>query len=99
MDSDIRTRIAVIGGGIAGLGLALGLKRKGINCDVYEAVPEVRELGVGITLLPHAMRELAALGLQGKLEAVAIENLESVFFNRYGQFIYIIQSGFNIYTA
>lgn len=88
MDSDIRTRIAVIGGGIAGLGLALGLKRKGIDCDVYEAVSEVRELGVGITLLPHAMRELAALGLQERLEAVAIENLESVFFNRYGQFIY-----------
>ena len=34
------------------------------------------------------MRELAALGVQDKLEAVAIENLESVFFNRYGQFIF-----------
>jgi hypothetical protein len=42
----------------------------------------------GITLLPHAMRELAALGLQPALEAAGIENLESVFFNRYGQFIY-----------
>jgi 5-methylphenazine-1-carboxylate 1-monooxygenase len=43
---------------------------------------------VGITLLPHAMRELAALGLQAELEAAGIENLESVFFNRYGQYIY-----------
>jgi 2-polyprenyl-6-methoxyphenol hydroxylase-like FAD-dependent oxidoreductase len=51
-------------------------------------VPEVREIGVGITLLPHAMRELAALGLQPALEAAGIENLESVFFNRWGQFIY-----------
>ncbi len=82
------TRIAVIGGGIAGLGLALGLHQRGMACDVYEAVPEVRELGVGITLLPHAMRELAALGLQAELEAVGIENLESVFFNRFGQYIY-----------
>ena len=81
-------RIAVIGGGIAGLGFALGLHQRGIACDVYEAVPEVRELGVGITLLPHAMRELAALGLQPELEAVGIENLESVFFNRFGQYIY-----------
>ncbi len=81
-------RIAVVGGGIAGLGFALSLKQKGISCDVYESVAQVRELGVGITLLPHAMRELSALGLQSQLEAVAIENLESVFFNRYGQFIY-----------
>jgi 2-polyprenyl-6-methoxyphenol hydroxylase-like FAD-dependent oxidoreductase len=82
------TRIAVVGGGVAGLGLALSLHQRGIACDVYEAVPEVKELGVGITLLPHAMRELAALGVQSKLEAAGIENLESVFFNRYGQYIY-----------
>lgn len=81
-------RIAVVGGGVAGLGLALSLHQRGIACDVYEAVPEVKELGVGITLLPHAMRELAALGLQPQIEAAGIENLESVFFNRYGQFIY-----------
>lgn len=80
--------IAVVGGGIAGLGLALALHQRGLPCEVYEAVPEVRELGVGITLLPHAMRELAALGLQPQLEAAGIENLESVFFNRHGQFIY-----------
>ena len=80
--------IAIIGGGIAGLGLALHLHSRGIACDVYEAVPQVRELGVGITLLPHAMRELAALGLQERIEASGIENLESAFYNRYGQFIY-----------
>ena len=83
-----KCRIAVVGGGIAGLGFALALHQHGLVCDVYESVPEVRELGVGITLLPHAMRELAALGLQAELEAVGIENLESVFFNRFGQFIY-----------
>lgn len=81
-------RVAIVGGGIGGLALALGLQQRGIGCDVFEAVPEVRELGVGITLLPHAMRELAALGLQPELEPLGIENLESVFFNRWGQFIY-----------
>jgi 2-polyprenyl-6-methoxyphenol hydroxylase-like FAD-dependent oxidoreductase len=81
-------RIAVIGGGIGGLALALGLHQRGIACDVYEAAPAVKELGVGITLLPHAVRELAALGVQPQLEALGIENLESVFFNRWGQFIY-----------
>ena len=81
-------KIAVVGGGIAGLGLALSLHQRGIACDVYEAVAEVKELGVGITLLPHAMRELSALGVQDRLEAAGIENLESVFFNRWGQYIY-----------
>jgi len=81
-------RVAIAGGGIGGLALALSLHRHGIACDVYEAVPEVREIGVGITLLPHAMRELAALGVQDRIEPLGIENLESVFFNRWGQFIY-----------
>ena len=81
-------KIAIVGGGIGGLSLALALHRMGLACEVYETVPEVREIGVGITLLPHAMRELAELGLQPQLEAAGIENLESVFFNRFGQFIY-----------
>ena len=81
-------KIAIVGAGIGGLSLALALHRRGLACDLYETVPEVREIGVGITLLPHAMRELAELGLQPQLEAAGIENLESVFFNRFGQFIY-----------
>ena len=86
-------RIAIAGGGIGGLALALSLHRLGVECDVYEATPQIREIGVGITLLPHAMRELALLGLQGELEAVGIENLESVFVNRWGQFIYREERG------
>ncbi|MGV3727648.1 flavin-dependent oxidoreductase [Hydrogenophaga sp.] len=80
--------MAIVGGGIAGLAFALALHQRGIGCDVYEGVADVKELGVGITLLPHGMKELAALGLLPALEAVAIENLESVFFNRHGQFVY-----------
>lgn len=80
--------ISIIGGGIAGLSLALGLHQQGIACEVYESVPEVKEIGVGITLLPHAMKELAALGVQAELEAAGIENLESVFYTRHGQYVY-----------
>jgi 5-methylphenazine-1-carboxylate 1-monooxygenase len=80
--------IAIIGGGIGGLSLALSLHQRGIGCDVFETVPEVREIGVGITLLPHAMRELASLGLQAQVEAAGIENLESIFYNRFGQYVY-----------
>lgn len=82
------SEIIVIGGGIAGLSLALGLHQRGIACRVYESAPAVRALGVGITLLPHAMREFTALGLADALRAAGIENEESVFFNRHGQYIY-----------
>jgi 2-polyprenyl-6-methoxyphenol hydroxylase-like FAD-dependent oxidoreductase len=80
--------IIVVGGGIAGLALALALHARGMPCRVFEGARQVKELGVGITLLPHGMRELSALGLEERLRAVAIENEESVFFNRHGQLIY-----------
>src|SRR5205809_7243527 len=80
--------IAIVGGGICGLTLALNLHARGIACRVYEGAPEVKELGVGITLLPHAMRELSALGLGDELLRAGIENAESCFFNRFGQLIY-----------
>jgi 2-polyprenyl-6-methoxyphenol hydroxylase-like FAD-dependent oxidoreductase len=85
--------IAIVGGGIAGLGLALNLHRRGIAARVYEAAPELKELGVGITLLPHAMRELAALGLDGEISQAAIEMRESCFFNRFGQLLYTEKRG------
>ena len=76
-------KITIVGGGIAGLSFALNLHARGIDCEVYEAVSEVKEIGVGITLLPHATAELNKLGVLGQLEPLGIENLESVFFNRY----------------
>src|SRR5215471_12417554 len=80
--------VAIIGGGIAGLSLALNLHRHGIACRVYERAPEVKELGVGITLLPHAMREFTELGVDKALFDAGIEIHESCFFNRFGQLIY-----------
>jgi len=81
-------KVAIVGGGICGLSLALNLKQRGIEAHVYERAPEVKELGVGITVLPHAMREFSALGIGDKLLAAGIENRESCFFNRFGQLIY-----------
>ena len=81
-------KVAIVGGGICGLALALNLKQRNVDCDVYERVPQVKELGVGITALPHAMREFTALGVGDELLAAGIENRESAFFNRFGQLIY-----------
>lgn len=81
-------RTAIVGGGICGLSLALNLKARGIEARVYERAPQIKELGVGITALPHAMREFTALGIGDELLAAGIENRESCFFNRFGQLIY-----------
>jgi len=79
--------IAIVGGGIGGLTLALSLHQVGISCRVVEAAAELKLLGVGINLLPHAMRELTELGLGAALERVAVATEEVVFCNRFGQFI------------
>src|SRR5215467_4132242 len=80
--------VAIVGGGICGLSLALNLRERGIDCRVYERAPEIKPLGVGITLLPHAMREFTTLGLGDKLLEAGIENRDCRFFNRFGQLIY-----------
>lgn len=80
--------VLIIGGGIGGLSLALSLHQVGIRCRVFEAAPEIHALGVGINLLPHAVRELTELGLQERLAQVAVTTREVVFCNRFGQLIY-----------
>src|SRR6202040_1762653 len=49
---------------------------------------EIKAIGVGINLLPHATKELAALGLEQALARVAIATADATFFNRFGQLIY-----------
>ena len=80
--------VIIIGGGITGLVLALSLKKLGIACRVYEAASEFRKVGVGINLLPHAVRELKELGLLEALSANAVSTREMCFYNRFGQFIH-----------
>jgi 5-methylphenazine-1-carboxylate 1-monooxygenase len=69
--------IAIAGGGIVGLTAALSLHAAGFRPTVYEAVSQPAPLGVGVNLLPHAVRELTELGLLDELLeiGVAIEDL------------------------
>jgi 2-polyprenyl-6-methoxyphenol hydroxylase-like FAD-dependent oxidoreductase len=66
------------------------LHASGLPCRVriYEAVPEIKALGVGINLQSHATRELAVLGLESALRAVSVEPVEQLFFSHHGQFIF-----------
>jgi 2-polyprenyl-6-methoxyphenol hydroxylase-like FAD-dependent oxidoreductase len=80
--------IIIVGAGIGGLTLGLALHKAEIPCRIFESAAEIRAVGVGINLLPHATRELAALGLESNLARVAIATSDATFFNRFGQLIF-----------
>src|SRR4030081_174949 len=75
----------IVGGGIGGLTTALMLRARGIGCELFEQSDAIRELGVGINPLPHAIRELAGLGLLQELDDIAIRTDELYYLNRHGQ--------------
>src|SRR5687767_9088271 len=85
--------VLIVGAGIGGLTLGLMLHRAGIQCRIFEAASELKPVGVGINILPHASRELCGLGLEHALAKVSITTREYAFFNRYGQFIYSEPAG------
>ena len=82
------SQVVVVGAGIGGLAAALSLHEVGVEVDVFEAVGEVRPLGVGINLLPHAVRELDALGLLAELMVTAVAPRQLVYCTRRGQEIW-----------
>ncbi|MFL6574165.1 MAG: flavin-dependent oxidoreductase [Burkholderiales bacterium] len=82
-------KVAIIGGGIGGMTLALALHDAGIDdVAVYESASAVKALGVGINVLPHAVRELTELGLLDDLTAVGIPTAEYVLYSKHGQRIW-----------
>jgi 2-polyprenyl-6-methoxyphenol hydroxylase-like FAD-dependent oxidoreductase len=78
----------IVGAGIGGITAALMLSRRGVDCEVYEQSSEIRELGVGLTLLPHAVKQLAELDLLADLDRVAIRSAHLYFLTRRGQAVW-----------
>ncbi|MET8428742.1 flavin-dependent oxidoreductase [Nocardia sp. NPDC004860] len=83
-------KILIAGGGIGGLALALSLQQRNPHLEVhiFEAAPEFKPLGLGINMLPHAIRVLNGLGLTSALASVAVEAQECAFFTHHGQLIH-----------
>jgi 5-methylphenazine-1-carboxylate 1-monooxygenase len=79
--------VLIVGAGIGGLVTALSLHQHGIDCEVHEQANDVRELGVGVNALPHAVRVLARLGLLDRLDEIAIRTQELLYTTRTGQLI------------
>jgi len=81
--------VLIAGGGIGGITLALTLHQIGVPCVVYEAVPDLQPLGVGINLQPNAVRELYDLGFDDKvLGTIGIQAREWALVGRNGNDIY-----------
>jgi 2-polyprenyl-6-methoxyphenol hydroxylase-like FAD-dependent oxidoreductase len=80
--------VLIIGAGIGGLAAALALERVGIKARIYESVEELRPLGVGINLLPHATKMLGECGLLGALTESAVATSELIYLNKLGQEIW-----------
>ncbi|WP_409179877.1 flavin-dependent oxidoreductase [Amycolatopsis sp. VS8301801F10] len=80
-------KVVIVGAGIGGLTAALRLHREGIECAVYEQSTRIGELGVGINALPHAVKELAELGLLDRLDEIGIRTRELFYTHRLGQVI------------
>lgn len=81
-------KIVIAGAGIGGLTAAMCLHRAGHDVHVFEAVSEMRPLGVGINIQAGAVRILCNLGLEPALAATAIETRELRYANRHGQTIW-----------
>ena len=77
--------VLIAGGGIGGLTLALSLHQIGVPAKVFESVPELRPLGVGINVLPHAVRELIELGLHDRARRVGRAHQELAYFSKHGK--------------
>ena len=77
--------VLIAGGGIGGLTLALSLHQIGIPARIFESVAGLKPPGVGINVLPHAVRELIELGLLDQLEASGVRTRELAYFSKYGK--------------
>lgn len=77
--------IAIAGGGIGGLASALTLHQAGFSPTVYERSDAITELGVGINILPHAISQLADLGLLDALDDIGIRTRELIYKTTTGQ--------------
>ncbi len=79
--------VLIAGAGIGGLALSLALQQRGIDFIAFDAAPELKPLGVGINILPHAAGELAEFGILEAIEAASVKTRELRYVNKFGQHI------------
>lgn len=85
--------IAIIGAGPGGLITALRLHQQGVTAKIYESVPELKPLGVGVDIKVYGVKEIEEVGLLEEFRAMSVDAVDSVFFNHFGQEIYAEKCG------
>ncbi len=80
--------VIIAGAGITGLTLAISCHQAGIPFKIFEQVSEIKPLGVGINVQPHAIRELFEMGLEDELEATGVRTREVAYFSKKGKLIW-----------
>lgn len=85
--------IAIIGAGPGGLITALRLHQQGIRTRIYETVPELKPLGVGVDIKVYGVKEIEEIGLLDEFRAMSVDAVDSIFYNHFGQEIYAEKCG------
>ncbi|WP_291206925.1 flavin-dependent oxidoreductase [Hyphomonas sp.] len=80
--------VIVAGAGIGGLVAGLSLAQASVDVRIFEAVRKIEPVGVGINILPHAVRELFELGLEKQLLAAGVQTAALAYFSKRGQEIW-----------
>jgi 2-polyprenyl-6-methoxyphenol hydroxylase-like FAD-dependent oxidoreductase len=86
-------KVIIIGGGIGGLSVAIALKQRGIDYEVYEAAAELKEIGAGIWVPPNAMNVFERLGIGGKIKSAGTLMEEIAVGNHRGEIYQTIRAG------
>src|SRR5262252_7178196 len=81
-------KLIIAGAGIGGLTTALCLHQSGFDVRIYESASEIKALGVGINVLPHAVRVLTRLGLEEELYKAAVATSELAYYSKHGKKIW-----------
>ncbi|KAM4056108.1 FAD binding domain-containing protein [Hirsutella rhossiliensis] len=80
-------KVAIVGGGIGGLTLAVGLLRRGVQVQVYEAAAALGETGLGLSIGPAAQRILPLIDarIREAFDSLVTTHADSPGFERFRQ--------------
>src|SRR5512140_3711966 len=70
MGMSSKCRIAIVGGGLAGLAAANALRKFAFAPEIFEAAPALGEIGAAVNTSPQAVKALQAIGVGDEIAAV-----------------------------
>lgn len=95
-----KSKISIIGSGIGGLSTALSLHAAGYSPEIITTNVNIQEeVGIGINLMPHAIRELTELHLGEKLKKIGVIPQKLIYTGKHGEMVWTesvgLSAGYN----